>query len=151
MSRKEEISRVVLVTNSDIKMLIGEEKEFWGEYYSGFENVTEFEEDNCKQNNKNYVVVLHDKRDESIVLFVCVGNESDVNYSSIVDSIKTIRTLALEMFEECDEKVLINLKNLCCKKGVSLDEDDLKELFRIYFTKVFSKFEFDENEGLKIE
>ena len=75
MSRKEEISRVVLVTNSDIKMLIGEEKEFWGEYYSGFENVTEFEEDNCKQNNKNYVVVLHDKRDESIVLFVCVGNE----------------------------------------------------------------------------
>jgi hypothetical protein len=54
------------------------------------------------------------------------------------------------MFEECDEKVLINLKNLCCKKGVNLDEDDLKELFRIYFTKVFSKFEFDESEGLKI-
>jgi hypothetical protein len=150
MSRKEELNRIILVTNSDIKVLLNEGKELWGDYYTGFDNLTSFERKNCEDNNKNYLVVLHDIKDESIVLFVCVGNESDVNYSSLIDSIKTIRTLCLDMIEACESTVSINLKNLCSKEGVNLDEDDVKELFRIYFTKVYNKFEFVESEELKI-
>jgi hypothetical protein len=148
--RNEEIGRIVLATNKDIKSLL-DDTYYWQNYYTGLEDLSDFEKRNVEEGNSNYLVVVHDIDDSSIVLFVCVGNEDQVNYTSLIDSIKTLRKLTLDMIEACDMPVEINLKNLCSKKEVNIDDDAIEELFRIYFTGVYKKFNFIKNvEGVKI-
>ena len=148
--RNEEIGRIVLATNKDIKSLL-DDTYYWQNYYTGLEKLSEYERKNVEEGNSNYLVVVHDIDDSSIVLFVCVGNEDQVNYTSLIDSIKTLRKLTLDMIEACDMPVEINLKNLCSKKEVNIDDDAIEELFRIYFTGVYKKFNFIKNvEGVKI-
>jgi len=148
--RNEEIGRIILATNKDIKSLL-DDPYYWQNYYTGLGKLSEYERKNVEEQNSNYLVVVHDIDDSSIVLFVCVGNEDQVNYTSLIDSIKTLRKLALDMIEACDMPVEINLKNLCSKKEVHIDDDAIEELFRIYFTGVYKKFNFIKNEeGPKI-
>lgn len=148
--RNEEIGKIILATNKDIKSLL-DDKYYWQNYYTGLEKLSDYEKKNVEERNSNYLVVVHDIDDSSIVLFVCVGNEDQINYTSLINSIKTLRKLALDMIEVCDIPIEINLKNLCSKPEVHIDDDAIEELFRIYFTGVYKKFNFIKNEeGPKI-
>ena len=148
--RNEEIGKIILATNKDIKSLL-DDKHYWQNYYTGLEKLSDYEKKNVEEGNSNYLVVVHDIDDSAIVLFVCVGNEDQINYTSLINSIKTLRKLALDMIEVCDIPIEINLKNLCSKPEVHIDDDAIEELFRIYFTGVYKKFNFIKNEeGPKI-
>ena len=90
--RNEEIGKIILATNKDIKSLL-DDTYYWQNYYTGLEKLSDYERNNVKEQNSNYLVVVHDIDDSSIVLFVCVGNEDQINYTSLIDSIKTLRKL----------------------------------------------------------
>jgi hypothetical protein len=135
--RNEEIGKIVLLTNSEIKSMLAE-PEVWKNDFKGVESLSEFERENCENGNKNYLVVLHDPKDDSIIILACIGNRQDVNYDTLRETIKTLKSLTIEMMENCDQKVIIDTTNI-----PTLDEDIIIELFRIYFMDdVFSKFEF---------